>query len=55
MKTNHINQAAILLSSKQKVYEAMLGEKIHTAFTGAEANIDRNVNGNLDVYGGYSH
>ncbi len=55
MKTNHINQTVTFLASAQEVYEALLDEKKHAAFTGAEANIDRSENGNFDMYEGYCH
>jgi activator of HSP90 ATPase len=53
MKTKSIKQTATFLASAQEVYEALLDEKKHAAFTGAEAKIDKK--GNFSVYGGYCH
>ena len=55
MNTNYINQTATFLASANEVYEALLDEKKHAAFTGAEANIDRSEKGNFYVYDGYCH
>jgi activator of HSP90 ATPase len=55
MKTKNIFQTATIKATAQEVYEALLDENKHAAFTGAEAIIGNKVKGKFSVYDGYCH
>ena len=55
MKTKNIKQSATFTAKAQDVYEALMDAKKHAAFTGANAKIDKKVNGKFSVYDGYCH
>lgn len=55
MKTKNIKQTATFTAKAQDVYEALMDAKNHAAFTGANAKIDKKVNGKFSVYDGYCH
>ena len=55
MKTKTITQTATFNATPQTVYEALLDSKKHAAFTGANAKIDKKVNGKFNVHDGYCH
>lgn len=50
----NIKQKIYFESSPQDVYEALIDEKKHAAFTGAKATIDRNEGGEFTVWDGYA-
>ncbi|MBK8363703.1 MAG: hypothetical protein IPL24_08425 [Bacteroidetes bacterium] len=55
MKTKTIKQTATFNATAQEIYEALLDSKKHAAFTGANAKINKKVNGKFSVYDGYCH
>ncbi len=55
MKTGNIAQTATFDATAQEVYEALIEAKNHAAFTGANAKIDKKLNGKFSVYDGYCH
>lgn len=55
MTTKNIKQTATFVASAQEVYEALLDEKKHSAFTSAEAKINKKNKGEFSVYDGYCH
>jgi len=52
MKTT-IRQRVIFRASPARVFEAIIDERRHEAFTGARAKISRRVGGAFSCYGGY--
>jgi len=52
MKTT-IRQRVIFRTSPARVFEAIIDERRHEAFTGARAKISRRVGGAFSCYGGY--
>jgi activator of HSP90 ATPase len=55
MKTKDITQTVTFKATAKEVYEALLNENKHAAFTGAETIIDIKTNGKFSVYDGYCH
>lgn len=53
MITKDIHQKATFNASSKQVYDALLNAEKHTAFTGANAEIDPSENGKFSVYDGY--
>ena len=53
MKTKTIRQSVTFKASPHDVYEALMDSKRHSKFTGAKANISREVSGKINAYGGY--
>ena len=52
MKTKTIRQSVTFRASPHEVYEALMDSDKHTQFTGAEANISRQVGGRFTAYDG---
>jgi len=55
MKTKEIYQTVLFDATTADVYQALLDEKKHSAFTGAAAVIDPEIDGKISVYDGYCH
>ena len=55
MDTKTIKQSVTFNASAEDVYEALLDDKKHAAFTGSAAFIDQGINGKFNVYDGYCH
>ncbi len=53
MQTATINQTATFAASPEKVYNLIMDEKLHAAFTGSAASISTEINGEFSVYDGY--
>ena len=53
MQTGTITQIAIFNAKPLAVYNLMLDEKLHTAFTGSPASVSVEPNGKFSVYDGY--
>jgi activator of HSP90 ATPase len=54
MKTRTIHQQATFVASPHEVYEALMDEKKHAAFTGAAAKISRRIGGKFVAYDDYA-
>jgi len=50
--TKIIRQTLTLKAAPHAVYEALMDEKKHAAFTGGEAKISRKIGGRFTIYGG---
>ena len=53
MDTKDMAQTIILKASPHDVYEALMDSQKHSEFTGAEANISREVGGEFTAWDGY--
>lgn len=53
MKTKTIRQTATFTASAVDVYDALMNAMKHVAFTGADASIEKKVNGKFNMYGRY--
>jgi uncharacterized protein YndB with AHSA1/START domain len=51
--TKTIRQTVTIKASPKKVFEALMDEKKHAAFTGMAATISRKTGGAFSCYGGY--
>lgn len=49
-----IRQTVLFSVPPQKVYDAIMDEKIHSAFTGAKARIENRTGGKFSVWDGYA-
>lgn len=52
--SKEIKKTVYFDASAHDVYEALIDEKKHAAFTGAGAKIDRKVDGEFEVWDGYA-
>jgi activator of HSP90 ATPase len=55
MKTTTIKQTVTFSASPEKVYELIMDQKKHSAFTGSEVIMSIMVNGSFVVFDGYCH
>ena len=55
MKTTTIKQTAIFPATPEQVYQLIMDQKKHSAFTGSKAIISTKVNGRFNVFDGYCH
>lgn len=55
MKTKSIKQSVIFFTKPDKIYQLLMNEKLHEAFTGSKAIISTKANGKFDVFDGYCH
>lgn len=53
MQTRSIRQTIILNASANDIYDALMDETQHTAFTESQAHIDATLGGAMDAYDGY--
>ena len=53
MKTKSIKQTATFDASPKDVYDLIMDEKKHAAFSGTKATMSAKVNGKFSVYDGY--
>ena len=53
MKTRTIRQVVIFRAPPHDVYELLMDERKHAAFTGGTARIGRRVGGSFSIYDGY--
>jgi activator of HSP90 ATPase len=53
METRTINQTVVFKAGPHEVYEALMDSAKHSEFTGAKAEISREVGGEFSAYGGY--
>ena len=51
--TKEIHQRVTIRAAPSKVFEALIDEKKHAAFTGAPTKIHRKVGGTFSCFGGY--
>lgn len=55
MKTKTIRQTATFEASPEKIYDLIMDEKEHSAFTGSKAVINPDLNGKFTVFDGYCY
>jgi activator of HSP90 ATPase len=55
MKTKSIKQTATFTGTPEEVYQLIMDQKKHTAFTGAKAIMSTKVDGKFSVFDGYCH
>jgi len=55
MKTKSIKQTVTFNASPELIYNLIMDEKKHAAFTGSKAIIDSKANGKFSVFDGYCH
>lgn len=55
METKDLKQVIIFDATASEIYEALLDEAKHSLFTGAEAIIDREIDGKFSVYDEYCY
>jgi len=53
MKTDTINQTIEFNASPKDVYDLIIDEKLHSAFTESEVTMSKEVNGKFSVFDGY--
>ena len=53
METKSIKQTVTFDAPAQKVYELIMDQKKHTAFTGSKVIMSKKLNGKFDVFDGY--
>jgi len=54
MKTKTIKQTVQFKAEPKEVYEALMDQKKHAAFTGGNATVSRKVGGRFSVWDGYA-
>lgn len=54
MKTRTIQQSVTIKTSPQKVYEALMSSRLHSAFTGDVARMSKKIGGTFSVFSGYA-
>jgi activator of HSP90 ATPase len=55
MKTKSIKQTATFNASPEKIYNLIMDEKKHAAFTGSKATMSTKPKGKFSVFDGYCH
>src|SRR5450432_1537043 len=55
MKTKSIKQTVTFTSTPGKVYDLIMDQKKHAAFTGSEVMMDTKADGKFSVFDGYCH
>jgi activator of HSP90 ATPase len=55
LKTKTISQTVTFFSTPDKIYQLLMNENLHSAFTGTKASISTKVNGKFSVFDGYCH
>jgi activator of HSP90 ATPase len=55
METKSIKQTVAFDAPAQKVYDLIMDEKKHAAFTGSNVVMSKEVDGKFDVFDGYCH
>jgi activator of HSP90 ATPase len=55
MKTKSIKQSSTFEASPDQIYNMIMDEKQHAAFTGSKATISSKINGKFTVFDGYCH
>jgi activator of HSP90 ATPase len=55
MKTKSIKQTATFNASPEKIYNLIMDEKKHAAFTGSKATVSTKPDGKFTVFDGYCH
>ena len=55
MKTKTIKQSVTFNASPEQLYNLIMDEKKHAAFTGSKATISTKPDGKFSVFGGYCH
>ena len=55
MKTNTIKQTVTFSSVPEQVYQLIMDQKKHAAFTGAKVTMSLNVKGKFNIFDGYIH
>ena len=55
MKTKTIKQTATFNASPEQIYNLLMDEKKHAAFTGSKTTIDSKPNGKFSVFDGCCH
>ena len=55
MKTKSIRQTVTFTGKPDEVYQSIMDQKKHSAFTGGKATISKKVNGKFSIFDGYCH
>ena len=55
METNSIKQTITFGATTSQVYNLIMDQKKHAAFTGANVVMSKKINGKFDVFDGYCH
>lgn len=55
MKTKSIKQTITFYAKPDVIYQLLMDEKKHSAFTGSESKISTQVNGKFNIFDGYCH
>jgi activator of HSP90 ATPase len=55
MKTKSIRQTVYFDITPEKVYDLIMDQKKHAAFTGSKVTMSTDVNGKFNVFDGYCH
>ena len=55
MKTKSIKQTIIFYAKPDVIYQLLMDEKKHSAFSGSKSKISTSVNGKFNVFDGYCH
>jgi activator of HSP90 ATPase len=55
MKTKSIRQTVRFTGKPEEVYQLIMDQKKHAAFTGGKATISKKVDGKFSVFDGYCH
>jgi activator of HSP90 ATPase len=55
METQSINQTVLFNAQPIEVYELIMDEKKHAAFTGSEVRMSKEPNGTFSIFDGYCH
>jgi activator of HSP90 ATPase len=55
MKTKAIRQTVTFTGKPEEVYQLIMDQKKHAAFTGGKATISKKVDGKFSVFDGYCH
>lgn len=55
MKTKSIEQTLTFDAPPKEVYELIMDEKKHSAFTGGKVTMSKQIDGKFDVFDGYCH
>jgi activator of HSP90 ATPase len=55
MKTASIKQSVTFSASPEKVYQLIMDQKKHAAFTGSDVSMSTKINGKFNVFDGYCH
>jgi activator of HSP90 ATPase len=55
MKTKSISQTVTFDATPERIYNMLMDQNVHAAFTGSRASVEPNVSGRFTVFDGYCH